>query len=218
MQENGMDCCVEELEAKEEPFIKSPPNVRSNLILNDQSNIVDNSNIDSPLSEWSDWSYDPKTLALNETATDDKHVDKICSSSIHINVPDNFIKLSQMSVWSDWSYHPNSPIAEDNSKVNRSDNVRDPHYKFLPISIYKILPYKHLKILGDRDKLRATVCSPNNMLDNSSLKDMIEDTHKCFENMMNLAVCNVKRKFEECRITGNIINSLQVNLIIFKLI
>jgi hypothetical protein len=123
-----------------------------------------------------------------------------------INISDNnFINLSQLSVWSDWSYHPTNPIVEYNNKKE----VRDPHYKFLPISIYKILPLKHCKILDDQNYLQSSQCSSFNF-DDTEPNHKIKETARYFQNITQIRVCNAKRKLNECRISGNTINSLQV--------
>ena len=184
---------IEKFTQNEEISTVSPLIIQSNLFLINEINVTENSCYMSPFSEWSNWSYKPSNLDIDEND------DKICSSSNQINAyDDNFINLSQMSVWSDWSYHP------ENSKSN---NDRASHFSFLPIALYKLLPYKCHQLINSQLKLQPTQFqSPNN----SIIGDIFNKTLKYFNNVVNIRDCNMKRKLDECRISGNTINSLQV--------
>ncbi|OXU27454.1 hypothetical protein TSAR_002493 [Trichomalopsis sarcophagae] len=180
--------------------------VESNLPSNDQVNISDshiesplsewsnwsyksesinknnnNSNICSPFSEWSNWSYNPERINSNKSSNN-----KLSSSANQLNnLDNNFVNLSQMSIWSDWSYHPDT--------FNANKNARDS--RFLSVSMYKRLPYRHTRTLN---------------IANPALKTAIEQSTRDLKNVANFEVCDLKHKFEECKISKNTICSLEI--------
>lgn len=174
------------------------PDIFSHL-LNTQSSIQ------SSLSEWSDWSYNPNPNIISKNLQEHTS-DVILSNNQTTTFDDNFLNLSQLSVWSDWNYEPNNITVNNHVSNSRL-------FKFLPPSINQLLPYKYLKILGDRSLLQSSQCLMFDVLNEIETNSLFK-TDKNFINITDIQVGKDKSELDQCTISKETINSFQVFLIL----
>lgn len=170
--------------------------------------------IESPLSEWSNWSYNPNDNSTTRKNIQLQNYELVSTANQKMVFDDNFINLSQMSVWSDWNYENNNSNVTNcsNQQLKRNQRLK----RFLPPSVYELLPYKYIKILGDKNVLQSTQCAILNVFEEIE-SNSVFDTDNFFQNFTNIQAFHNKPLLHQCTISKELINFFQVKLLFLKM-